>query len=45
MGDGRGKPEKIKQKKGLKLLYLLDGSDRLNKLTTFLYWSHYRPCH
>ena len=38
MGDEKGKPEKIKQKKGLGLLCLLDGNDsELNKSTIFLY--------
>ena len=36
-GDGRGKPGKIKQKKGLRLFCSLGGSgDGLSKSTTFL---------
>ena len=35
--DGKRKLEKIKQKKGLRILYLLDGSsDRLSRSTMFL---------
>ena len=36
MGDGKGKPEKIKQKRDLRLFYLLSGSDgRFSRSITF----------
>ena len=41
-GDGGGKPEKIKQKRGLKLFCSL-GSSGFSRSTTFLYWSRYKP--
>ena len=37
MGDGRGKSEKIKQKKSLRLFCLHGGSSEFNRLTTFFY--------
>ena len=46
-GKWRRKPEKIKQKRSLRLFYLLGSGSggRLSKLTTFLHWSRRGPCH